>query len=120
MAESLMRVLSYILLALLVVLGLAAGAAKIMQAPQEIIFFEAINFPLALLVPFGVLQVAAAVLTVLSKTRKIGLGLAATMFLISAIMIFMGGDIGFGLFSLVPAAIAVGLIFLGSFKNETL
>lgn len=106
-----MRIFKLILLVLLVLMSLAAGVAKIMQTPQELAFFEAVGVSPNLLIPFGLLQVIVAVLAILPKTRKFGLMFMAAAFLASALMIFAGGQVGFGVVSFIPAALAGWLAF---------
>lgn len=107
-----MRILKLIILVLLILMSLAAGAAKIMQMPQEMTFFQDIGLSLGLLVPLGVVQVIGGLLAAIPKTRKFGAIVMALVFLASAIMVFMSGHIGFGVISLIPAALA-GWLALG-------
>jgi hypothetical protein len=102
-----MKILNIIILAIVALLSLAAGAAKIMKAPQEVVFFESLGISLTLMVALGVVQAVAGVMALVPRIRKIGAAIAAICFVISAIMILMSGQIGFGLISLLPAALAV-------------
>ena len=113
-----MKVIKLIVLAILVSLSLAAGAAKIMQVPQELAFFEAVGVPTAFLLPFGVVQAVAAVLAIRPKTRKLGLRIMAFVFLISAWMILVGGNLLFSLISLIPAGLAASLSFEGLRRSD--
>ncbi|MBL4619215.1 MAG: DoxX family protein [Marinicaulis sp.] len=98
-------------LVVLILLGLSAGAAKIMQAPQELKFFQDAGLSANLLIIFGVLQVAGGILLVFARTRKPGAVLLAATLGASAIMIFMNGMIAFGLFSLLPILMA-GIVII--------
>jgi hypothetical protein len=104
-----MRIIKLILLSLLILMSLAAGVAKIMQTPQEVAFFEAVNMSLNLLIPFGIVQILGAVLALLTRTRKTGLMIMAAGFVASAVMILVGGNIGFGIVSLFPAGLSAWL-----------
>jgi len=111
MAQSLTKIFKYVLLGALVLMSLAAGVAKTTRMPHEVEFFEYAGVPLGLLIPFGILQVIAAILAVVPKTRKLGLILMGIVFLGSAIMILAEGNISFGGQSLLPVAIAAVLAF---------
>ena len=99
-----LKTLNWILLALL---GIAAGVAKMMQMPQEMAFFQdALGFSADLIVAFGALQFFSGLMMVFKKTRLAGsLILGLTLFL-SCIVIFMSGNIVFGLISAVPVIMA--------------
>jgi len=86
-----MKILRIIILVIVTLLSLAAGLAKVMQVPQE----AAVAIP---------------------KTRNIGAIVTAVIFLISAIMIFMNGQVGFGLFSLLPTALAGSVLLFPAKK----
>ena len=77
-----MKSLLPINLALLVVLGVIAGLAKIGGVAPEVARFEALGLHGASLVAFGVAQVGAAVLLTTLPSRRIGAGLALPMLLI--------------------------------------
>lgn len=93
----------------LVVVGLlsvAAGVPKLMQVSSEVGFFASLGLPSAAVVAFGVLQIAAGGLLLVGRTRAWGAALAATMFLVSALMVFAAGNLAFGAISLLPVALA--------------
>ena len=102
-----MKIVKRVLLGFLVLMSLAAGVAKIMKMPQELVFFEAVGMSPNLLIPFGLLHVVGAVLTLIPKTRIVGLLLMASVFFVSAVMIFMDGNTSFAIGSIIPAALAV-------------
>ena len=91
----------------LVLLGIAAGVAKMMQMPQEMAFFQdTLGFSADLIVAFGALQFFSGLMMVFKKTRLAGsLILGLTLFL-SCIVIFMSGNIAFGLVSAIPVIMA--------------
>ncbi len=102
-----------IILIVLILMSLAAGAAKVLQMPQEIQFFQTAGLGIVLLMVLGVVQVVGAGLAAVPKTRTIGAGLMGVGFLVSAAVIFMTGNIGFGVFSLLPVALA-GFLMTGA------
>ena len=102
-----MRIVKIIILAILALLSVAAGAAKLMKAPQETTFFESLGIDLTFMLMLGLLQVAGGIFIIVPKLRKIGAIVAAIAFSISTIMISMTGQIGFGFFSLLPVILAL-------------
>ena len=102
-----MKIVRIILVIIIALLSLSAGAAKLMKVPQEVIFFESLGINLNMMWALGFFQVLAGVLIFVSKFRKIGAIFAALTFIISAIMILMTGQLGFGLFSLLPVILAL-------------
>ena len=98
-------------LVLLILLGGAAGLAKVTQAPPEIAFFAGLGLGAIVVVVFGVLQLAGAVSLIFAKTRFIGAILLDVTFSLSVVMILMTGQIGFALVSLVPVLMAGWVIY---------
>ena len=104
-----MKIVRVIILVIVALLSLAAGVAKIMKTPQETTFFDSLGIDLTFMLILGVLQVAGGIFIFVPKVRKVGAIVAAIAFSISTIMIFMTGQIGFGLFSLLPIVLALYL-----------
>jgi hypothetical protein len=104
-----MRILGFVVLGLLGLLSLAAGAAKLAQAPQEVEFFASVGLGAVWLYPLGALQVVGAIACIPTRIRKIGICAVALGFAISAAMIFATGNAVFGAVSLMPAALAAWL-----------
>lgn len=92
-------------------LSIAAGIPKILQMPQELGFLVSIGLTGIAVSALGVLQSAGGVMLFLSPTRLAGASLAALAFSVSSAAIFASGDAAFGLFSLVPLLVAVGVIY---------
>ena len=111
-----MKFLSVLIIAITALLSIAAGLAKVMQAPQEVDFLKSAGLSLTLIVVFGLVQVLGGILLVSQKTRMVGAVLAASAFAVSTILIFMEGDLAFGLFSILPIALA-GVIIYQSAKT---
>ncbi|MDH3646497.1 MAG: hypothetical protein OER80_06970 [Gammaproteobacteria bacterium] len=111
-----MKILRRVILVLLILLGIASGISKIMQTPQEMEFFQGVmGFSANTIVLFGVAQLAGAALLVFQKTRIVGALILAMTLLISTIIIFMAGKIGFGFFSILPILMA-GVVINDSVK----
>ena len=106
-----MQVARTLIIVLLVLLGAAAGLAKITLAPPEIQFFQGIGLGAPVVLAFGVLQLAGALLLVLQKTRFIGAVILDITFTLSVVMIFMAGQIGFALVAVIPVIMAGYIIY---------
>lgn len=104
-----MKYLYYALLALLVILSLAAGSAKVASMPQEVEFFASAGLPEFWLLPLGIVQVVGALASLHPKSRGVGLILVALGFLSSSLVIFATGNVVFGAVSLVPVALSLGV-----------
>ena len=92
-------------------LSISAGLAKVMQTEQEMVFLQSFGLNSVLIVAFGMIQIAGGVLLVPSKTRMLGAVLASSAFLVSTILIFVGGDLEFGLLSTVPIALTCAIFY---------
>jgi hypothetical protein len=104
-----LKIINILLLTIVVLLSVAAGAAKVMQAPQEMEFLQGFGFSPALIVLFGVVQIIGGILLIPPKTRLPGVILAGLALILSTALIFIGGDMKFGLFSIIPIAL-IGVI----------
>lgn len=101
-----MKIVNVLIIVVVVLLSIAAGAAKVMQVPQEMEFLRSVGLSESLIMVFGLIQIAGGVLLMTQKTRLIGAVLAASAFVLSTILIFIGGNIEFGLFSILPIVLA--------------
>lgn len=101
-----MRHLKTGIIILLALLGAAAGAAKVMQTPQELEFFATVGLGNTAVLVFGVLQFAAATLFAIPQTRFWGGTLLCVSFVSSAAMLLLAGAVPFGLVTLVPAGLS--------------
>ena len=108
-----MTYLKWGLRAVLVLLSLAAGVAKLMQTPAEMEFFASAGLGSVWLYPLGAVQVVGAALAVLRGPGNTGLALIGIGFAISSAVIFMTGNTAFGLISLVPLALTILAMRLG-------
>ena len=96
---------------LVTALSLGAGIPKLVQAPSEAEFFAQVGLGPGMLAAFGMLQLAAGALLVSRRSRRWGAGLAALLFLGSAAMLLVTGQIAFAIASLLPVAMAA-VVFL--------
>jgi hypothetical protein len=106
-----MQQVKTVILVLLVLLGAAAGLAKITLVPPEVLFFKGLGLGTPVVVAFGALQIVGAALLVLQRTRLIGAIILDVTFTLSVVMIFMNGQIGFALFSVIPVIMAGFIIY---------
>lgn len=106
-----MKILKIVIVGIITLLSIAAGLAKVMQAPQEMEFLQGAGLSTAMIVAFGLVQVLGGILLIPGRTRLPGAVLAALAFLMSAILIFTSGNLPFGLVSLIPVALASAIIY---------
>jgi len=116
------KIVNILLVTLIALLSIAAGAAKVMQAPQEMEFLQGLGLNTTLIVVFGLVQIVGGVLLVPRKTRMFGAVLATAAFVVSTVMILIGGSLAFGLFSMLPIAMASVVIYqsAGNTHNKSL
>lgn len=105
-----LKIFRFLIIAVTAFLSIAAGLAKVMQTQQEMEFLQGAGLSPAFIVVFGLVQIAGGALLVPGKTRMVGAVLAASAFVVSAVLIFISGNLAFGLFSTVPIVLA-GVIF---------
>jgi len=106
-----MHLVKKINLVLLVLLGAAAGFAKVTQAPPEIAFFGGLGLGTIVVIAFGVLQLVSAILLIFETRRLIGAILLGITFSLSVVMILMTGQIGFAAVSVIPVLMAGWIIY---------
>lgn len=87
-----------------------------LQTPQEMAFFQGqLGFSAEAIMAFGLLQFIAGIMLAFKKTRMVGAGMLGMTLFLSSIVIFMAGDIGFGVVSLIPVLMA-DLVIWWEFK----
>ncbi|MRX27198.1 DoxX family protein [Kangiella sp. HZ709] len=106
-----------VLTIIIALLSLAAGAAKVMQTPQEVEFLTGQGLNLNLIIAFGVFQILGGILLLVPKTKLIGSVISLIAFTASAILVFNSGNINFTLISIIPVFILLLLIYLDRIKN---
>ena len=104
-----MKIVNIIIVAIIALLSIAAGLAKVMQAPQEMEFLQGLGLSSGLIMAFGLVQIVGGVLLAIKKTRMSGAILVTSAFAVSTALLFMGGNVAFGWFSVIPIALG-GLI----------
>ena len=95
------------ILVVLAVLSLAAGAAKLSMAEQEVSFFASVGLSRPWLIPLGIVQVTGTVLAVFPRLRQAGAWVIGSGFALSTIILFMSGNSIFGAVSMAPVVLAV-------------
>lgn len=106
-----MKIVNILIIAIIALLSIAAGLAKVMQTQQEMEFLQGVGLNSFLIVAFGLVQVAGGVLLVPRKTRMLGAILAASALAVSTVLIFVAGNLTFGLVSILPIALACVIIY---------
>ena len=65
-----MKIVNILIIAIIVLLSIAAGLAKVMQAPQEMDFLQGVGLSSAMIIAFGLVQTSAGVLLVPQKISR--------------------------------------------------
>lgn len=104
-----MKIINLFLVAILALLSLGAGAAKLMQVPQEIEMLQQIGLAAHHILFFGLWQIVGGALVTMRRTRLIGCGLIGVIMSITTVMILISGDIQLALFSLLTIVL-VGFV----------
>jgi len=106
-----LKIVSILIISVIALLSISAGLAKVMQTEQEMVFLQSFGLNSVLIVAFGMIQIAGGVLLVPSKTRMFGAVLATSALLVSTILIFVGGDLVFGLLSIIPIVLTCVIFY---------
>ncbi len=106
-----MKIVNILIIAVVALLSIAAGLAKIMQAEQEMQFLQNFGLSSGLIIAFGVAQIVGGVLLIPPKTRMGGAVLAALALGVSTILIFVSGNLVFGFISTIPFALACLIVY---------
>ena len=100
-----------ILLYALALLSVAAGIPKVLQMPQELGFLSSLGLAGAAVSVLGVVQIAGGVLFAIYRYRPVGAVLAGVAFLVSSVALLAGGNVPFGLLSLLPIAALIVIVY---------
>ena len=106
-----MKIVNILIIVIVALLSIAAGLAKVLQTQQEMEFLQSFGLSSALIVAFGLVQIMGGVLLVSQKTRLLGAVLAASALVVSTVLIFVTGNLIFGLVSMLPIALACVIIY---------
>lgn len=109
-----MKILNLALIAIITLLTIAAGVAKILQSPEEVKFLQGFGFNSALIIAFGVVQVIGGIFLALPKARKWGALITSVGFSISSILIGLSGNLVFSLVSMLPVIITIFIFWQNS------
>jgi hypothetical protein len=105
------KIINLLIVVIIALLSIAAGLTKVMQTQQEMEFLQGLGLNSFLIVGFGLVQIIGGVLLVPKKTRMPGAILVALALVVSTALIFIGGNFAFGLFSVIPIALAGVIIY---------
>ena len=105
-----MKILMIVILVLLVLLALTSGVSKIMLLEQEVAFFGAAGFSNTALRIFGLAQITAGLLMIMSRYRIAAATVLALTLIASTVLILMDGKIAFGLVSIIPILLTGAVI----------
>ena len=105
-----MQILKTTLLTILVLMSLIAGGAKIMQMPQELAFLSSLGMGERAVLILGIVQAAGGILLLPPRTRQIGAVVAIIALIVSGLALFASGNMGIGLITLFPIAIAISIL----------
>ena len=106
-----MKIVNILIIAIVALLSIAAGLAKVMQTQQEMEFLLGVGLSGAMIVAFGLVQISGGVLLVPPRTRMLGAILATFALVVSTVLLFIGGNVMFGLVSMLPIALACVIIY---------
>jgi hypothetical protein len=101
-----MKIVHILIVAAIAILSVAAGLAKVLQSQHEIEFLQGLGLSIFVIMVFGLLQIIGGVLMAPKKTRMPGAVLVTLGFVVSTVLVFIGGNVTFGLISVIPAALA--------------
>lgn len=94
-------------------LSAAAGIPKVLQMPQELGFLSSLGLAGVAVSVLGIVQFAGGALLLLDRYRAVGAILAALAFLTSSVALMAGGNVPFGIVSLLPIVVLVIVVFVG-------
>lgn len=106
-----MKVVNVVLIAVIALLSVAAGLAKVLQNQQEMEFLQGVGLSPAVIIAFGSMQLAGGVLLLFKSTRIVGAVLATLAFVVSSLLIFVAGNTAFGWVSVIPAVLACVILY---------
>lgn len=104
-----MKTVSKIVLVILILLAALSGFTKVALMEQDVEFFGRYGFSNSMLMVFGLVQIAGAVLMILRKTRFVGATIVAITFLISLVVLVLDGNVPVSIVTAV-ATLSLGVI----------
>ncbi|MEC4727106.1 DoxX family protein [Shewanella sp. D64] len=109
-----MNIFYILITAIIVLLSISAGSAKVMQIPQEMEFLQSFGLNQATIISFGVFQILAGVLLIPPRTRLYGALLAFVALVISTSLLLIDGNMSLGFISIITVILTSIII------NQTL
>lgn len=106
-----MKIVYLLVLLIIALLSIAAGLAKVMQAPQEMEFLQGLGLSPLLIMIFGLAQIAGGLLLGPTKTRLAGAVLVTLAFALSAVLLVLAGNVPFALISVIPVLLAAFIVY---------
>jgi uncharacterized membrane protein YphA (DoxX/SURF4 family) len=112
-----MKIFVNLILVILVLLAVSSGITKVLLMPQDVQFFGEFGFTNPALIAFGALQVLGSVLLAIPRSRIWGAALIAVTFLVSAVLLFMGGSLPVA-FITMACVVLLGFVAQQSRKSK--
>ncbi len=113
-----MKIVQPIILVILVLLAVTAGAAKLSLQQQDVEFFGRFGFSNLALVLYGLVQAVAGLSMVFRRTRWIGAAVVAITFVTSLVLLVMDGNIPASIATVV-ATFLLGVVMRQSRQTDT-
>jgi len=114
-----MKITKIVMTAIVGLLSIAAGAAKIMLVPEEAKFLAQFGFNDTLTVVFGLAQVIGGCLVAIPLTKLYGAGISTICFATSLAMILSTGNLAFAAVSVLPVLLSGFLLYQGYRATNT-
>jgi hypothetical protein len=105
-----MKILNILLIGLIALLCITAGAAKVMRLSEEMVFLQGFGFDANMVTIFGIIQLSGGSMLLNRKLRTYGGVLALSAFSLSSLLLFLDGNLTFALLSLLPVIFTIVLI----------
>jgi hypothetical protein len=105
-----MKIFYYVLLTIVALLSIAAGIAKVMQTPKEVEFLQSFGLSAVFITIFGAVQIVGGLLLCYKKGRLQGAIIVGLGLLMSSALLFISGNVEFGMVSLLPIVLTAVII----------
>jgi len=99
-----------LLIVLILLLCITAGAVKVMRTPEEMAFLQRFAFTANMVTIFGLIQLTGGAMLLNRKFRTFGGILALSTFIVSSLLLFLDNNLTFALLSLLPIVFTIVLI----------
>jgi len=106
-----MKTANLLIIAIIALLSVAAGLAKVMHTQREMEFLQGLGLSTTLIMAFGLVQIIGGVLLVSRKTRMPGAILVILALVVSTALLFIAGNTAFGWISVIPVALAGMILY---------